>query len=114
MKDDPRVTKLGKFLRASSLDELPQIWNVLKGDMSLVGPRPIVQGEVDKYGDAYPMVASVHPGVSGYWQVSGRSETDYEERVALDLYYIRSWSVWLDLYIAFKTASVILGGKGAY
>jgi len=112
--DDPRITRMGKFLRKTSLDELPQLWNVLKGEMSLVGPRPIVEDEVAKYGHHYPLFASVKPGMSGLWQVSGRSETDYEERIALDILYIQSWSLWLDMYILFKTLGVVLGGKGAY
>jgi len=112
--DDPRITKMGKFLRKTSLDELPQVWNVLKGEMSLVGPRPIVEEEVAKYGHHYALFASVKPGMSGLWQVSGRSETDYEERIALDILYIQSWSLWLDMYILFKTLGVVLGGKGAY
>lgn len=114
LQNDPRITKMGKFLRKTSLDELPQIWNVLKGEMSLVGPRPIVEAEVAKYGHHYPLFASVKPGMSGLWQVSGRSETDYEERIALDILYIQSWSLWLDMYILFKTLGVVLGGKGAY
>jgi Undecaprenyl-phosphate galactose phosphotransferase WbaP len=114
LKNDPRVTKIGEFLRKSSLDELPQLYNVLRGEMSLIGPRPIVAKEIEKYGSHYNLVSGVSPGVSGLWQVSGRSETDYEERVAYDTYYIQSWSVWLDLYIMFRTVGVVLGGKGAY
>jgi Undecaprenyl-phosphate galactose phosphotransferase WbaP len=114
LKDDPRVTAIGRFLRRTSLDELPQLWNVLRGDMSLIGPRPIVTDEIEKYGHHYKLFSSVKPGMSGLWQVSGRSETDYEERVALDIYYIQSWSLWLDLYVFFKTVVVVFGGKGAY
>lgn len=114
LHDDPRITRMGRFLRRTSLDELPQIWNVLRGEMSLVGPRPIVEEEVAKYGHHYALFSSVKPGMSGLWQVSGRSETDYEERVALDILYIQSWSLWLDMYILFKTLGVVLGGKGAY
>lgn len=114
LKDDPRITRMGKFLRKTSLDELPQVWNVLLGEMSLIGPRPIIQDEVPKYGPYYRYFASVRPGMSGLWQVSGRSDTDYDERVALDVYYIQSWSVWLDLHILFKTFGVVFGGKGAY
>jgi len=114
LHDDPRITRMGKFLRKTSLDEIPQIWNVLKGEMSLVGPRPIVEEEIPKYGHHYKLFSSVKPGMSGLWQVSGRSETDYEERVALDILYIQSWSLWLDLYVLFKTVGAVLGGKGAY
>lgn len=114
LRNDPRVTKFGKFLRRSSLDELPQLWNIIRGDMSLVGPRPIIAAEVPRYGRYYKLVSSVLPGLSGLWQVSGRSETDYDERVAYDTYYIQSWSVWLDLYIVYLTIGVVFRGKGAY
>lgn len=114
LKNDPRITRIGRFLRRTSLDELPQLWNVIKGDMSLIGPRPIIDNEIEKYGDNYPLLASVKPGLSGLWQISGRSETEYEERVAMDIYYIQSWSLWLDLYILFKTFAAVVEGKGAY
>lgn len=114
LKNDPRITRIGRFLRRTSLDELPQLWNVIKGDMSLIGPRPIIDNEIEKYGDNYPLLASVKPGLSGLWQISGRSETEYEERVAMDIYYIQSWSLWLDLYIFFKTFAAVVEGKGAY
>lgn len=114
LRDDPRITRMGAFLRRTSLDELPQIWNVLKGEMSLIGPRPIVEEEVEKYGHQYRLFSSVKPGLSGLWQVSGRSETSYEERVALDILYIQSWSLWLDMHILFKTVVVAFGGKGAF
>jgi len=114
LKNDPRITPIGRFLRKTSLDELPQLWNVFKGDMSLIGPRPIIDDEIKKYGDNYLLLASVKPGLSGLWQISGRSETDYEERVAMDIYYIQSWSLWLDLYILFKTFAAVIKGKGAY
>lgn len=114
LQNDPRITRMGNFLRRTSLDELPQIWNVLKGEMSLIGPRPIVEAEVEKYGHQYRLFSSVKPGMSGLWQISGRSETSYEERVALDIFYIQSWSLWLDLHILFKTVGVVFGGKGAY
>jgi Undecaprenyl-phosphate galactose phosphotransferase WbaP len=114
LKNDPRITRMGRFLRKTSLDELPQIWNVLRGEMSLIGPRPIIRDEVVKYGAYYQYFSSIRPGMSGLWQVSGRSDIDYEERVALDVYYIQSWSVWLDLHILFKTVGVVFGGKGAY
>jgi Undecaprenyl-phosphate galactose phosphotransferase WbaP len=114
LKDDPRVTWIGRLLRRTSLDELPQLWNILRGDMSLVGPRPIVQDEVAKYGERFALFCKVRPGLSGLWQVSGRNDTTYAERVALDCYYVRNWSVWLDLVILARTVRVVLLGKGAY
>lgn len=114
LKNDPRITRVGKFLRKTSLDELPQIWNVLKGEMSLVGPRPIVQAEVAKYGAGYDLYIKVKSGVTGLWQVSGRNDTSYEERVKLDCAYVRNWSVWLDLCILFRTIGTVLLRKGAY
>ncbi|MDR3173711.1 MAG: undecaprenyl-phosphate galactose phosphotransferase WbaP [Treponema sp.] len=114
LKDDPRVTRIGKFLRRTSFDEFPQLINILKGEMSLVGPRPIVDGEVEKYGRDFDRIFSVKPGLTGLWQVSGRSDTDYSERVALDTYYLQSWSVWLDLWVLLKTLGVVIKGKGAY
>ncbi|HOX31123.1 MAG TPA: undecaprenyl-phosphate galactose phosphotransferase WbaP [Spirochaetales bacterium] len=114
LKSDPRVTRVGRFLRRTSLDELPQLINVLAGEMSLVGPRPIVEAEREKYGDAYERFARMTPGMTGLWQVSGRSDTGYEERVALDSFYSQSWSVWLDLYILYKTIGVVFRGRGAY
>jgi Undecaprenyl-phosphate galactose phosphotransferase WbaP len=114
LRDDPRVTWVGRILRRTSLDELPQLWNVLSGEMSLVGPRPIVESEVAKYGERFPLYTKVRPGLSGLWQVSGRNDTTYAERVALDCYYVRNWSVWLDLVILTRTVRVVLWGKGAY
>lgn len=114
LKDDPRVTKIGAFLRKTSLDELPQIINVLKGDMSLVGPRPITKEEVPKYGVYIKDFYMVLPGITGLWQVSGRSDTTYEERVQMDSWYVRNWSVWLDLVLLLKTFAVIKSFKGAY
>ncbi len=114
LKDDPRVTWIGRFLRRTSLDELPQLWNILRGEMSLVGPRPIVRDEVVKYGVHYELYGKVRPGLSGLWQVSGRNDTTYGERVALDCYYVRNWSVWLDLVVLARTVRVVLLGKGAY
>jgi Undecaprenyl-phosphate galactose phosphotransferase WbaP len=114
LKHDPRVTRVGSFLRKSSLDELPQLWNVLKGEMSMVGPRPIVESEIVRYGERYGAYARVPGGITGLWQVSGRNDTTYEERVALDAYYVRNWSVWLDLYILFRTVGTVLLRKGAY
>jgi Undecaprenyl-phosphate galactose phosphotransferase WbaP len=114
LKHDPRVTKLGAFLRKTSLDEFPQLLNVLKGDMSLVGPRPIVEAEVGKYGDDFARIFSVKPGITGLWQVSGRSDTDYKDRVSFDTYYLQSWSIWLDLWILYKTVGAVLCHRGAY
>lgn len=114
LKNDPRVTRVGRFLRRTSLDELPQLWNVLKGEMSLVGPRPIVQEEVGRYSQELSLYLKVRPGLSGMWQVSGRNDTSYAQRVALDAYYVRNWSVWLDLYILARTTMAVLSKNGAY
>lgn len=114
LQNDPRITSIGKIIRRASIDEFPQLLNIIKGEMSLVGPRPIVDAEVEKYGEDYDRVFSIMPGLTGLWQVSGRSDTNYEERVAYDTYYLQSWSVWLDLWIIFKTFSAVLKGKGAY
>jgi Undecaprenyl-phosphate galactose phosphotransferase WbaP len=114
LRNDPRITWIGKFLRRSSLDELPQIWNVLRGEMSLVGPRPIVAKEVAKYGHVFRKYAAVKPGITGMWQVSGRNEVSYEERVKLDEFYIANWSPWLDLFILAKTFIVLIRRDGAY
>ena len=113
LSDDPRVTPLGRLLRKTSLDEFPQLFNVLAGDMTLVGPRPIVAGEVVQYGEAYETFASVKPGITGLWQASGRSDTDYARRVALDIHYILNWSPWLDLWILKKTLVAVLFMRGA-
>jgi Undecaprenyl-phosphate galactose phosphotransferase WbaP len=114
LRRDPRVTRVGRFLRATSLDELPQLWNVLRGEMSLVGPRPIVEAEVPRYGEVYELYRRVTPGISGFWQINGRSNTSYEERVALDAYYVRNWSVWLDLVILARTVETVLLRRGAH
>jgi len=114
LTNDPRVTKLGAILRKTSLDELPQLWNVLMGDMSLVGPRPIVTKEIERYGDYIREYYMVPPGITGMWQVNGRSDTTYEERVAMDTWYVRNWSVWIDLVYLFKTVKTVFTGKGAY
>ena len=114
LKKDPRVTWVGNILRKTSLDELPQLFNVLKGDMSLIGPRPIVKSEKKYYGDKFEMISSVKPGITGLWQVSGRSELDYEERVELDCYYLMNWNIWLDIFILMKTIKEILFCRGAY
>lgn len=114
LKDDPRITPIGHLLRRTSLDELPQLWNVLRGDMSLVGPRPVVQAELAKYGDDVDYYLHVKPGMTGLWQVSGRNDVDYETRVALDAWYVRNWSLWNDLVILIKTVKVVLQKDGAY
>lgn len=114
LRDDPRITRVGRWLRKTSLDELPQLWNVLVGEMSLVGPRPIVENEIARYGDLFDTYLQVRPGLTGLWQVSGRNDTTYEERVRLDAYYVRNWSPWLDIYILARTVLVVFGRKGAY
>jgi lipopolysaccharide/colanic/teichoic acid biosynthesis glycosyltransferase len=116
LKNDPRITPLGKFLRRSSLDELPQFWNVLKGEMSVVGPRPIVRDELERYGDCMEEVLAVRPGLTGLWQVSGRNNLAYSTRVRLDLRYARYRDFWLDIRIILRTIAVILVPKdrGAY
>jgi Undecaprenyl-phosphate galactose phosphotransferase WbaP len=114
LRDDPRVTRLGAWLRRSSIDELPQLWNVLVGEMSLVGPRPIVAAEVERYGQWFELYKQVSPGMAGLWQVSGRNSLSYEERVQLDVSYIRNWSVWLDLVILAKLPAAIFSSRGAY
>jgi lipopolysaccharide/colanic/teichoic acid biosynthesis glycosyltransferase len=114
LRSDPRVTALGRFLRRTSLDELPQLWNVIRGEMSLVGPRPVVRQELLRYGRNIRAYLSARPGVTGLWQVHGRNDTDYRRRVVLDTYYVKRRSLLLDLYILLKTVRVVLGGRGAY
>lgn len=114
LKNDPRVTKIGDFLRKTSLDELPQLINVLKGEMSLVGPRPITESEIQKYGEYFEYFTAVTPGITGLWQVSGRNDIDYDERVQLDVWYVRNWSIELDIQILIKTVLVVLKRKGSY
>jgi Undecaprenyl-phosphate galactose phosphotransferase WbaP len=114
LRNDPRITRIGKLLRKTSLDELPQLWNVLRGEMSLVGPRPIVEEEVPAYGQNFSLYCRVAPGLTGLWQVSGRSSVSRRDRVRLDSYYVRNWSPWLDLHILARTATVVLTGQGAY
>ena len=113
LEDDPRVTRVGKILRKTSLDELPQIINILKGEMARIGPRPIVKNELEKYGLNKGKFLSVVPGLTGYWAANGRSEVTYEERMALELYYVDHRSLWLDLKIFFKTIGSVLTGRGA-
>ena len=114
VKADPRVTRLGRFLRRFSLDELPQLINVLKYDMSLVGPRMITPGELALYGEHGDMLLTVRPGLTGLWQVSGRADLPMAERVRLDMQYIREWTIWLDLRILLRTPQAVIGGRGAY
>ena len=113
LDNDPRVTKLGGFLRKTSLDELPQLFNILKGDMTIIGPRPIVEKEISKYGDKAEKLFSVVPGLAGYWQANGRSDTTYEERVEMDMYYIDHMCFTLDAKILFQTIFSVLKGEGA-
>lgn len=114
LKDDPRVTSFGKILRDYSLDEIPQLFNILIGDMSFVGPRPIVAHEISKYGDSFNLYKSCKPGLTGLWQVSGRNNTSYQERVDYDSYYVKNRSLLLDCKILLKTIPVVLSKKGAY
>lgn len=114
INEDPRITRVGRFLRRSSLDELPQMWNVLCGEMSLVGPRAIQFSEVVAFGDLAILRQMVKPGLTGLWQVCGRSLTDYERRALLDGYYVMECSFWMDLYILFKTLPAVISGVGAY
>ncbi|MBQ7674514.1 MAG: undecaprenyl-phosphate galactose phosphotransferase WbaP, partial [Alphaproteobacteria bacterium] len=114
LKEDPRITKSGAFLRKTSLDELPQILNVLKGEMSLVGPRPIIQAEVPRYGKYISDYYMVRPGITGLWQTSGRNDIDYNERVQMDTWYVRNWNIWFDIVLLWRTFKAVLAGKGAY
>lgn len=113
LENDPRITKLGNFLRKTSIDEFPQFINVLKGDMSLIGPRPIVDREVPLFGENMKIVHSVKPGITGYWGVNGRSNTTYEERVEMETYYAKNYSLWLDIKIFFATIVQVLKKDGA-
>lgn len=114
LKNDPRITPIGAFLRKTSLDEIPQLWNVLKGEMSLVGPRPIIEAELERYAERVDFYLEARPGLTGLWQVSGRNETTYAERVALDAWYVKNWNLWYDIAILCKTVRTVLTGKGAY
>lgn len=114
LKNDPRITKIGHILRKYSLDELPQLWNVLRGEMSLIGPRPVVEDERKHYGALWSDYLSVKPGLTGLWQVSGRNDVSYAQRVEMDSDYVRNWSLMRDIIILFKTFSVVLNGRGAY
>ena len=114
LKDDPRVTRVGRFMRKYSLDEFPQLLNVLNRDMSLVGPRMISPAEMERFGKWGTNLLTVMPGLTGLWQVSGRSDTTYDERVELDMYYIRNWTIWSDLYLLWMTIPAVIKKRGAY
>jgi len=114
LKNDPRITAIGHFLRKTSLDELPQLLNVLKGEMSLVGPRPVVHDELERYGRDVIYYLMTNPGMTGLWQISGRNDIDYATRVYFDAWYVKNWSLWTDVAILFKTISVVTARKGAY
>jgi Undecaprenyl-phosphate galactose phosphotransferase WbaP len=114
LKHDPRVSRIGQFLRATSLDELPQLINVIRGEMSLVGPRPVVRAELRRFGADVDYYLLVRPGMTGLWQISGRSQLDYDKRVYLDVWYVKNWSLWYDLIILFKTVRVVIARHGAY
>lgn len=113
LENDPRITKIGKFLRKTSLDELPQLFNVLKGDLSLVGPRPIIQKETEIYGEYKKMLLSVKPGLTGFWAANGRSDTSYKRRRAMEIYYVKNRSLLFDIKIILKTAVSVFKGEGA-
>ena len=113
LDNDPRVTKVGDFIRKTSLDELPQLINIIKGDMSVVGPRPIVEKEIEKYGKYFDKVFSIKGGLTGYWQANGRSCTSYDERVQMDIYYVENRNLWLDMKIIFKTVISVVKKEGA-
>ena len=114
LRDDPRVTRVGRFLRRTSLDELPQLFNVLRGEMSLVGPRPLLDRELQCYGNGFALYRQVRPGITGLWQTSGRSETTFAERASLDAWYVKNWSLWYDIVILLRTVKVVLRRDGAY
>ena len=114
LRNDPRITRIGHFLRRTSLDELPQLLNVIRGEMSLVGPRPVVESELQRYGDQLGYYLMVRPGMTGLWQVSGRNDLDYDSRIYLDAWYVKNWSLWYDLIILLKTVKVVLQRTGAY
>lgn len=114
LRRDPRITGLGRILRKTAIDEIPQLWNVLKGDMSLVGPRPVVDAELERYGEEADAYLLVRPGITGLWQVAGRNDVDYGRRVALDAWYVRHWSFWNDLVVLFMTIPALLSRRGAY
>jgi Undecaprenyl-phosphate galactose phosphotransferase WbaP len=114
LRDDPRVTRVGRFLRKTSLDELPQLWNVLRREMSLVGPRPALTEEIPKYGEVYKLYKRMRPGITGLWQVNGRGDISHEERITIVAYYVRNWSIWLDIVILIRTVGIVILGRGAF
>ncbi len=114
LRSDPRITAVGKWIRESSLDELPQLFNILKGDMSLVGPRPILPEQEEMYGPGINLYREVRPGLTGFWQVSGRNHTTFVRRTAYDAYYVTNWSIWLDISIVVRTIWIVLSRDGAY
>jgi len=114
LKNDPRITPVGRFIRKTSLDELPQLFNVLRGQMSLVGPRPIISEELIRYDENVDYYLMAKPGMTGLWQVSGRNDVDYDTRVYFDSWYVKNWSLWNDIAILFKTVKVVLHRDGAY
>lgn len=114
LADDPRVTRVGRWIRRTSIDELPQLWNVLRGEMSLVGPRPLLARELPDYGESIVIYTAARPGLTGLWQISGRSSTSFEQRIALDRWYVRNWSLWYDFVILVRTVRVVLRGDGAH
>ncbi len=114
LKNDPRITRIGKFLRKTSLDELPQFLNVLKGQMSIIGPRPYLPSEIEDIGEKSRIILSVNPGITGLWQVNGRSNTTFRHRINLDCFYVKNWSIWLDILIMLKTVKVVIKCDGAY
>jgi len=113
LKNDPRITRVGRVLRRFSIDELPQLWNVFKGDMSLVGPRPIMINQIELYGRPYEHYVRVTPGITGLWQISGRNQTTFAYRAEMDVYYVMSWSIWMDIYILARTIWVVFRHQGA-
>ena len=114
LRDDPRITRVGRLLRRYSLDELPQLWNVFRGDMSLVGPRPYFPEQREAYGEGYENYIRVHPGITGLWQINGRAGSPFADRIELDEAYVRSWSVWMDVYILAMTPAAVFSRDGAY
>ncbi len=114
LREDPRITRLGKWIREYSVDEIPQLFNIIKGDMSLVGPRPILIEQEKLYGDGISMYCRVRPGLTGYWQISGRNRTTFYQRTLCDAYYVNHWSVWLDIFILLRSVWVVLSRDGAY
>jgi lipopolysaccharide/colanic/teichoic acid biosynthesis glycosyltransferase len=114
LKRDPRVTMVGRVIRRTSIDELPQFWNVLLGQMSVVGPRPFLPSQTEMYGESFELYKRVRPGITGLWQISGRNHLSFADRARLDAYGIKNWSVWMDVYILCRTIAVVITAKGAY